>query len=197
MPRAFNETERARIHTALLAAARQAAAQGGLRRVPVDDLCRSAGISKGAFYLFFPSKEALLRDLLIEAETTLRARIRAAATTGPIATRRMAVLQAIFEGVADHPLLTALTDPEEYAWLARSLPEGALEAARADDDAWSAELVAQLRAAGVVGEKVPSNIFSMIGATALALISQQHMIGAQRFPSVVALVQQGLCSQLE
>ncbi|MFN7147165.1 MAG: helix-turn-helix domain-containing protein, partial [Myxococcota bacterium] len=75
MPRAFTDAERTRIHRLLLEAGRAALATGGLRRVPVERLCLAAGISKGAFYLFFPSKEALVVALLVEAEAELRSEL--------------------------------------------------------------------------------------------------------------------------
>lgn len=34
----------------------------------LDELCQKAGISKGAFYMFFPSKERLFYETLLDAE---------------------------------------------------------------------------------------------------------------------------------
>ncbi|MBV9579461.1 MAG: helix-turn-helix transcriptional regulator, partial [Chloroflexi bacterium] len=64
VPRPFSPDERSLITQRLRAVARTAFASSGLRHVTVDDLARAAGISKGAFYLFYDSKEALLLDLL-------------------------------------------------------------------------------------------------------------------------------------
>ena len=49
---------------ALTAAARYAAAQGSMKKISVDELCAEAGISKGAFYKFYPSKEHLFLDVM-------------------------------------------------------------------------------------------------------------------------------------
>src|SRR3954467_6175134 len=72
MPRAFSERERDAIREQLQGAAREAFRTQGLRRTNVEDLARSAGISKGAFYLFYPSKEALLLELLLQLEEVFR-----------------------------------------------------------------------------------------------------------------------------
>ena len=64
MPRPFSERERDLVRQRLLQAGREAFASFGLRRTAVDDLARAAGISKGAFYLFFDSKEGLLLEIL-------------------------------------------------------------------------------------------------------------------------------------
>lgn len=176
MPRPFDPAEREHIRRALLDAARAQAARGGLRRVPVETLTRSAGISKGAFYLFFPSKQALLVELLRETEAQLRAGIESAAHTGPAENRLERVLYALFRGVAAHPLLTSLTDREEYTWLARYLPPGALPAARADDDEWSTRLVHSLVVDGALEPDAPSNLFTSLGAVALSVASQPHLL---------------------
>jgi len=49
-----------------LEAARRCAATKGYRDFTVDDVCLEAGLSKGAFYTYFDSKQALLLALLDE-----------------------------------------------------------------------------------------------------------------------------------
>jgi AcrR family transcriptional regulator len=51
-------------HDALLEAAREAFARAGLERARVEDIARRAGVSKGAFYLHFDSKEDAFRELV-------------------------------------------------------------------------------------------------------------------------------------
>lgn len=50
-----------------LGAARTIARERGYRRITVDEVCLGAGLSKGAFYVHFDSKQALLTAML-EAE---------------------------------------------------------------------------------------------------------------------------------
>src|SRR5215470_10248776 len=75
VPRPFSPDERARIAQRLRDAGRHAFATYGLRRATVDDLAHAAGISKGAFYLFFDSKEALLLDLLQQFEADFQRKV--------------------------------------------------------------------------------------------------------------------------
>ena len=56
MATAFSPQERERIRDSLLDAALKSAASLGMRHATVDELAREAGISKGAFYRFYPSK---------------------------------------------------------------------------------------------------------------------------------------------
>lgn len=48
----------------LLAAARSAFAEVGVEAAHIEDIARAAGMSKGSFYLHFPSKEAAFSELV-------------------------------------------------------------------------------------------------------------------------------------
>jgi AcrR family transcriptional regulator len=52
------------VHEALLDAAREEFARAGVERARVEDIARRAGISKGAFYLHFRTKEDALREIV-------------------------------------------------------------------------------------------------------------------------------------
>lgn len=64
MARSFSEREREIIREKLLEACRQSWTKYGYKKTNVDELCQQAAISKGAFYLFFASKEALFCEVL-------------------------------------------------------------------------------------------------------------------------------------
>lgn len=68
MARSFTEREKENIKKSLLEACKKSWTQYGYKRTGVDDLCRQAGISKGAFYLFFESKEALFCEVLCSVQ---------------------------------------------------------------------------------------------------------------------------------
>ena len=64
MARSFTEREKQNIRKNLQEACKQSWTQYGYKKTSVDDLCKQVGISKGAFYLFFESKEALFCEVL-------------------------------------------------------------------------------------------------------------------------------------
>ena len=64
MARSFTEQEKENIRRCLREACKKSWTQYGYKKTGVDELCRQAGISKGAFYLFFESKEALFCEVL-------------------------------------------------------------------------------------------------------------------------------------
>lgn len=43
----------------------------GYKKTNIEDLCAKAGISKGAFYLFYASKEELFFDVIMRIQTKL------------------------------------------------------------------------------------------------------------------------------
>ena len=71
--KAFTEQEADIILQNLKAAARRYAASRGVRKTTVDELAREAGISKGAFYKFYPSKEMLFFEILEDMHTEIYA----------------------------------------------------------------------------------------------------------------------------
>ena len=68
MARSFTEREKENIKRSLQEACKQSWTQYGYKKTSVDDLCKQVGISKGAFYLFFESKEALICEVLCSVQ---------------------------------------------------------------------------------------------------------------------------------
>jgi AcrR family transcriptional regulator len=54
--------------SALVAAARQEFVRAGIQKARIEDITSACGLSKGAFYLHFESKEALFRELVQQLE---------------------------------------------------------------------------------------------------------------------------------
>ncbi|MGI6501687.1 MAG: TetR/AcrR family transcriptional regulator [Anaerostipes sp.] len=68
MARGFSEREKETIKKSLQEACKQSWTQYGYKKTSVDELCKQVGISKGAFYLFFESKEALFCEVLCSVQ---------------------------------------------------------------------------------------------------------------------------------
>lgn len=64
MARSFSETERNDIREKLIIECEKSWAVFGYKKTNIDELCSKVGISKGAFYLFFESKEMLFCEVL-------------------------------------------------------------------------------------------------------------------------------------
>ncbi len=71
MGRSFTDAERAEIRNKLKTICRESWKIQGYRKTSVDSLCKEAGISKGAFYLFYDSKEQLFYEIIAEMQTDI------------------------------------------------------------------------------------------------------------------------------
>ncbi|KRQ87840.1 HTH-type transcriptional regulator MtrR [Caloramator mitchellensis] len=61
---AFTDYEKEIIREKLILSAKECLKKYGVKKTTVDELSKMAGISKGAFYIFFESKEALFFEVL-------------------------------------------------------------------------------------------------------------------------------------
>src|SRR5437762_14151525 len=83
MPKGFSEREREIIREKLLAKGKEYFGAHGVKKTNVEDLARAAGISKGAFYAFYDSKEELYFDILGRARGGIQERIMGATSLQP------------------------------------------------------------------------------------------------------------------
>ena len=57
MPKGFTDDEKKIITKKLIEECKYSWQRYGYKKTSVDELCKNAGISKGAFYIFFKTKE--------------------------------------------------------------------------------------------------------------------------------------------
>ncbi len=82
MPKAFSQPDRARIQAKLIAAGKRILNAAGIRLLVVDDVAREAGISKGSFYSFYPSREEFILSVFESWETEYRGALIREVTNG-------------------------------------------------------------------------------------------------------------------
>ncbi len=182
MPRAFSDTDRDRIRKRLRQAGRDSFATLGLRRTSVDDLVKAAGISKGAFYLFYESKEELLQEILEHLEanvhTTVLDRVLSPSHTARQSLREL-LKQTVAARQAD-PLLSKVA-PEELEQLARRVPAERADALRQADATALTRWMYYWRARGVAlnfDTSILTGVLRMLVAAGL----HEDEVGAQLFP---------------
>lgn len=120
MPRSFTEEETTRLRERLLTEGRRLFERFGLSRTTVEDLARVAGISKGSFYRFFPSKEQLFMEILEQEEASQKTAVLRLAHDQPSARRALyAVLEHMFAYARSDSLIVRLRQSGDFALLAR------------------------------------------------------------------------------
>ena len=88
---------------AIMRAAKEFFAERGFAMTPVDEIVTRAGVTKGAFYHHFPSKEDVFQAVLVEMQEALVRRAIAGASAGGDALARLKLGCRAF--------LRACTDP--------------------------------------------------------------------------------------
>lgn len=122
MPRGFSESQIKTFKEKLIAAAFVALKNTGVRKTTVQDLAKAAGLSVGAFYKFYPSKEALFFEAYEMTEERLKDQFLSLLQAAPEVSPRAvcAILKQIFFSETMDTLLR-LMQKEELEYMLRSI----------------------------------------------------------------------------
>ncbi|MGE8037701.1 hypothetical protein B1B04_23950 [Lysinibacillus sp. KCTC 33748] len=83
MARGFSQEEKEKIKENLCIECEKSWVSIGYKKTNIDLLCNTVGISKGAFYLFFDSKEALFADVMDQVQNRMVNHMNDAVTKSP------------------------------------------------------------------------------------------------------------------
>lgn len=201
MPRAFREDERARIEARLLETGRALFERQGLRKTNVAELARAAGIGKGSFYLFYPTKEALFMAISDRFEAEVKAgfvreleALRRSGADARALLRRYFELH--FEVFERHPFLALITDPAEVEALVRKIGPERFAAERDKDAAFFTELVCGWQAEGLIDPEVDARAVAALSRGILALIQGRELVGEDDWDPMVELMIDALAERL-
>lgn len=124
MPKAFTAKDKAVIREKLLDGARDCVARFGVRKTSVETLARAGGISKGAFYYFYPSKERLFYEVIRETGEALNRKFERSITDaqGPITLDEFIELTIGWIHELEDTTLMSLMRSGELGWLEQRLP---------------------------------------------------------------------------
>lgn len=186
MPRAFSETERETIREALLSQGLRLFAGQGLRKTSVDELATAAGISKGAFYLFFASKEELFFTLLERYEARFQATLleQIARVELPPRARMAALLERALAAWRADALFVRFSRAE-YELLLRRLPPERVAAHIAADEAFAERFAAAWAAQGAPLAAPPRLVAGLIRALFFVSMHAEEF-GEEVYPAVIA-----------
>jgi AcrR family transcriptional regulator len=150
-------------HEAIIAAARQAASEGGMAAVQIAPVAARAGIAAGTVYRYFPAKTDLVAALLAAlAEREIAALRRAAAAApGPLSALSAVIMTFAVRAARDRRLaFAAFAEPVDAE----------LGAARLDfRKALQAEFASRI-AAAITGRHLPDQDSTLAAAAVLGLL---------------------------
>ncbi|MGM9521196.1 MAG: TetR/AcrR family transcriptional regulator [Oscillospiraceae bacterium] len=192
MAAAFTPQERAVITENLKNAARGYASTVGMRKVSVEQLAEDAGISKGAFYKFYGSKELLFLDVLEELHTEIYSCAQAAFdgnTHLPPSVRATEALLAAFDVIEQTHMINFME--KDVPSLLRKIPEDVKRTHYKCDELRTCML---FRHAGLIPEGGMPVATTAIRALMLTMSNKSEL--GDKYHDVLELLIRGTCQQL-
>lgn len=114
---AFSELEKINIKNKLLLNCEDSWSKLGYKKTSVDDLCAKAGISKGAFYLFYRSKEELFFDVITNIQKRLVGMARNSLGIKPTKASLSKTLKHIYREFIKIPFIFEINSPDFIAFM--------------------------------------------------------------------------------
>ena len=123
MARSFTDEEKDNIRERLITECEKSWAAVGYKKTSIDELCAKAGISKGAFYLFFDSKEQLFCRVMDNNQERIKALCMEALAKSPGKADICEMVKQIYLEYDRTNILTQRTGPDFAAFLNRAPAE--------------------------------------------------------------------------
>ena len=185
MPKGFSERERTIIRAKLREKGGELFGSYGVRKTNVEELARAVGISKGAFYLFYESKEELFFELLEQFEAEYQTAMLKQIVEGqaPPRKRMKALLLAALTLRQDNALFAHLSQTE-YEYLFRKLPEERLQAHLRGDIDFAVQFLDAWRQAGVTIACSPEKVAALIRGLFFLSLHEED-IGTNMYVEVI------------
>lgn len=163
MPKAFSEQEKEAIRTQMREKGKKLFERQGVKKTSVDELAQAVGISKGAFYLFYESKEELLMEILEGLETDFRTRIFDFSINAKSNARQLLakLLKDALLTWDEYPLLKNFS-VADYEYLARKLPPQRVQAHANRDNEFVEEFIKRVKREGISVKASPRMISNLM-----------------------------------
>lgn len=191
MATAFTPQERKSITDALLEAARRCACTEGLKKTTLEELTHSAGISKSAFYAFYPSKEHLFlqvharwhREIFDHALQALEE-----AQSLPPRERAACILEKTLHALSQSDMFKNAL--EDFPLLERKLPPEEIQAFSNADALLVTELIERARITLLTSMEEASAIVRI-----LLMSLRAHAAIGPHFPQALSQLVRAACMQ--
>jgi AcrR family transcriptional regulator len=163
MPKAFSEHEKDILRAQMRQKGKRLFEKQGLKKTSVDELTQAVGVSKGAFYLLYESKEELFLEILEELEIDFRSRIFDFTVSSQEDARKLLgkLLKSAFLTWDEYPLLKNF-GMAEYEYLARKLPAKRIQAHINHDNEFVSDFIKGIKREGIAVKASPRVISNLM-----------------------------------
>lgn len=196
MPKAWSEDEKEHIRSVLQREGRTLFERFGLRKTTVEDLAGAAGISKGAFYLFYESKEELYFDIIEAVEREFKKNlfndVFRSGESRYQSLRRF--FRRFFDLLITVPIYRGLSS-RDYEYLMRKLPGDTVERHMNGDLEETARYFGEWMERGYI-RKMDLETLNGLLMSLVFLILHRDDIGSERFDAVKEIWVEMICQYL-
>jgi AcrR family transcriptional regulator len=163
MPKAFSESEKQIICAQMREKGKTLFEKQGLKKTSVDEITEAVGVSKGAFYLFYGSKEELFMEILEEMETDFRSRIfDFSMSPNENAHELLAkLLKKTLLTWEQYPLVKNFST-SDYEYLARKLPPERLQTHVRQDNEFVNDFIKRIKREGIAVKASPRVVSNLM-----------------------------------
>ena len=163
MPKAFSENEKKTLRGQMREKGKKLFEKHGLKKTSLDELTEAVGISKGAFYLFYDSKEELFMEILEQIEKEIQTSILEFATH-PTANGRKNVSTMLKKFLLTwdaYPLLKNFSKTD-FDYLVRKIPaERAMQHANSDEE-FTGQLIKKIKRENITVKASPRIVGNLV-----------------------------------
>lgn len=195
MPKCYSDQEKEYINKQLKEEAAKCLSQYGIRKTIVDEIVKRVKIPKGTFYLFYPSKEMLLFEVILEQHNLMDQKILDEISNidkNDFTVEKLTEVIVHFYQLIDEIPVFKILNSDEIEVLARKLPPEVLEEHLKYDKSMVDELLEVIPVKKEIDTKSLSAAFRAIYFTTL----HKDKIGEENFGKALYLLVYGLVNQL-
>ena len=163
MPRAFSDHEKETIREQMHNQARKLFELHGLRKTTVEEIASTAGISKGAFYIFYDSKEELYLQILERIEQDIQSSIMEIAVLPNENTHEniKSLLRSFLLTMDAYPILKKINQAE-IDYLVRKIPTERVLQHINNDEEFTRRFITKIMSEGIQVSASPRIVANLI-----------------------------------
>ena len=182
MPKGFTIKQREKINQTLLYVGRDLFGQFGLKKTCIADITKATGISQGAFYQFYPSKEMLYYAVLKEEEIHIKAQLMTDVIfiEGELKENLKKLMLWTVEIADTNPFIKQMMTLKDVHELMASVPEETSQEHQAEDEIFFMSLLTHWQA-DISDLSISSEVFVGIFGLLFTLPLNKKLIGEAQY----------------
>jgi len=197
MPRGFSEEQKKIINERLKKEGLKLFEKYGLQKTTVEEIAKNSGISKGAFYLFYPSKESLFFEIIEKIERDFKKKLFQEIEKSeekPEEILRKLIMNS-FNFIFSNPIIKNLSG-KDLTYLYNTIPSQTIEKHMSVDISQFLNFISQQMDKGYFPKKDTQKLKSFFKIFEMIIFSKDRLDDLE-FNSIIEILTESLVSYLK